>query len=106
MYIVKVDPGICGFKATIHINKKDDDTVTISIDSECESIKNMEKDLKEINCINECFSKFSTSKVYEAADKHIRHLACPIPCAIIKGIEAASSFAIPKDVNISIYRDY
>ena len=48
--------------------------------------------------------KKNTSKVYEVASRHCKHLACPVPCGIIKGIEAACGLALPKDVEMKIQK--
>ena len=53
----------------------------------------------------ECFAKYGDSKVYKSALKHIRHLACPVPTAIIKGMEVACGLAVPKDASIQIERE-
>jgi hypothetical protein len=62
----------------------------------------MSQELKEVDAFEEYFSKFGNSKVYELAKKFCKHPACPVPSAIIKGIEVACGLALPKDVEITI----
>ncbi len=98
---VKVNPGICGLETNITITS-DMDTASIAISSQCPSVQKMQEDLTDIDCLEECFSKIGTSQVYEAAGKHCKHVGCPVPSAIIKGLEVACGYALPKDVEIKI----
>lgn len=99
---VQVSPGICGLQTILTITADEDQAVTVIIDSECPHIRDMQAELNDLDGYVECFSRFSTSAVYAAADKHCKHLACPVPCAIIKGMEVACGLALPKDVVIQI----
>ena len=36
----------------------------------------------------------------EAAAVHCSHVACPVPTAMLKGVEVAFSLALPKEVEI------
>jgi len=99
---VKVNPGICGLQSTITISTEDMQMANVEVSTECPSIKQMENELKNIDCLKECFSKFDTSKVYKVASKYCKHLACPVPAAIIKGLEVACGFALSEDVEIKI----
>jgi hypothetical protein len=105
MATVKVNPGICGLKTTITVTSEDMQIAVIHIESECPAVAAMEKDIGEIDSYEECFSKFGGSRVYSAADAHCRHVACPIPSAIIKGIEVTCGLALPKNVEMSIEKD-
>lgn len=37
--------------------------------------------------------------------RNIKHAACPVPSAIIKGVEVACGLALPKDVEIKIAKE-
>ncbi len=104
MIEVKVNPGVCGFNTIVKVNSADMQNAELEILTECPNIKPMEQELKEVDGYEECFSKFGDSKVYELARKYCKHAACPVPTAIIKGIEAACGLALPKDVEIKISR--
>ena len=99
---ININPGICGFESTIFVDADENADVNIKIDSQCPHIKNMEKELKEINGYKECFTKFDSSQVYKSAVKHCKHIACPVPSGILKGIEVACGLALPKEVVIKI----
>jgi len=102
MVTVKVDPGICGLKTTVSVTSEDMQTAAVSIESECPSVKQMEEELREVDAYAECFSGFGDSRVYAAAASHCRHVACPVPMAVIKGIEVACGLALPRDVGVGI----
>jgi len=102
MIEVKVNAGICGFVTVIKVNSEDMQTALIELNTQCPNIKPMEDELKEADGYGECFSKIGESGVYELARKYCKHAACPVPSAIIKGIEAACGLALPRDAEISI----
>ncbi len=100
---VKVNPGICGLETVISVTA-DEDTAHVVISSHCPAVQKMQEDLEEIDCLEECFSKIGSSRVYRSAEKHCKHIGCPVPSAIIKGLEVACGFALPKDVEFKINR--
>ena len=99
---VKVNPGICGLESQITIVSEDMQNACVKITTHCPHVKQMESELQDIDCFEECFSKINSSRVYQAADKHCKHAACPVPSAIIKGLEVACGLALPKDVDFNI----
>ncbi len=40
--------------------------------------------------------------IYVCAGQHLPHSACPVPCALIKGLEVASGLGLKKDVHMTI----
>ncbi|MBR0600490.1 DUF6951 family protein [Sinanaerobacter chloroacetimidivorans] len=102
MVKVEINPGACGLKTTLKITQGEKRKLKVEIESECPQVKAMEEELTELNSITECFAKYSKSTVYQVAEKYIKHLACPVPTAIIKGMEVTAGFAAEKDVKIHI----
>lgn len=102
MAIVEVAPGICGLKTLLELTTDDLQMVKVEIQSDCPHIMAMGEELLELDGYVECFAKYSESAIYKAAEKHCKHLACPVPTAIIKGMEIACGLALPKDVIISV----
>ena len=102
MINVTVQPGVCGFATRITADSEDMQNVQLNLETECPNIKPMETELTEADGFAECFSKIGDSTVYQMGKKYCRHAACPVPCAIIKGIEAACELALPRDVEIKI----
>ena len=105
MATINVNPGVCGLKTTVTVTSEDMQTARVQIETECPAVKEMEPKLQDIDAYAECFSRFGDSRVYGAANAHCKHVACPVPSAILKGIEVACSLALPRDVEISIKKD-
>lgn len=101
---VRVNPGVCGMTTTITVTSEDMQTADVAIESECPAVKRLEAELQGIDGYAECFSKFSDTRVYGAANAHLKHVACPVPAAILKGIEVACGLALPHDAEIKIER--
>jgi hypothetical protein len=102
MVNIDVNPGICGLKTKICVEADEDQTAKIEISSDCQFIKSIGNELKEIDGYAECFSKFGESETYKLAKKYCRHPGCPVPAAIIKGVEVACGLALPKNAEIVI----
>jgi hypothetical protein len=102
MAAVEILPGICGLKTKLVLTADEEQIVQVEIESECPYITAMQKDLKDLDGYSECFAKYSSSTVYSTAEKNIKHLACPVPTAIIKGMEVACGLALPRNVTLII----
>lgn len=102
MVHVEVDAGICGFKTEANISSDDRQKVHVEIKSGCKDIMALAEELKEIDCFAEVFSKLGTSPLYLVAQKHCKHATCPVPMAILKGLEVECGLALPKDVHVAI----
>ena len=102
MVVVKVDPGICGMQTIINVESEDSQEASIDIKSDCQYIQSIAAELKQVDALEECFGEICNTKTYALANKYCRHTACPIPSAIIKGVEVACELAIPKDVEMKI----
>lgn len=100
MNSVNINPGICGLTSKIIIETEDMQEVNIKIESQCPHIMEMAKEIQAIDGFVECFTRFQDSRVYNAAFKYCKHVACPVPSGIIKGIEIACGLALPKTVRI------
>lgn len=102
MVEVKVNPGVCGLKSLIKVNSENKQTALIEFQTACPNLKPLEQELKEVDGFKECFAKLGESQVYELGKKYCKHPACPVPSAIIKGVEVACGLALPRDVEIKI----
>jgi hypothetical protein len=102
MIIVEVEPGICGLRSRIKIVSGDMQHADIEIESDCPDIRELAAEIGEVDGYAEVFAKVGQSSVYEFARKHCKHAACPVPMAIVKGVEAAIGAALPKDVHVKI----
>lgn len=105
MITVSVNPGVCGLRTIIKADSEDMQVVNLEIQTDCQHIKQISEELNEIDAFTECFSKMIDSEVYRLAGKYCKHTACPVPCAMIKAVEAAAGLALPKDVEIKIEKE-
>jgi len=48
---------------------------------------------------------FRDNPVYVSAAKHLKHVACPVPSAILKAIETEAGLNVPKDAQIDFVRE-
>lgn len=103
MSIIKVYPGACGLETTIEAKKVAPAHVHISIKSDCKSINDMKIGI--VDAMNDLYNGFENSKVYKKANEHIKHGACPVPCAILKAVEVEAGLAVAKDIRIEIIKE-
>ena len=97
---IKVDPGVCSFTCIIYAFRNGKDSVGFEIRSDCEQIRKLAGDLGEIG-LKDLFVPLSKNPVFLRAEKYQCHLACPVPCSLIKAAEVALGLAIPKNVMIT-----
>jgi len=98
-----VEPGVCRLK-TVIIATLDDDTsmVAFNIESECPNIKKLAALMTPICPYTEVEAGILNNEVYKRAGTVVPHAACPVPCAMMKSLEAAGGLALRKNVTITI----
>lgn len=96
---VSVDPGICGFIATIEALKVAKRRIKILITSDCEVVSKLGESLTEIDRW-EIFKKHLDNEIYKGASRCQLHGTCPVPVGILKAIEVEAGLALPRDVTI------
>jgi hypothetical protein len=101
---VIVNSGICGFSVTITAEKDRDKNIRVSLDTECEMVKEMEKDIPILNMMS-VFTAHLNNPVYRSASAHVKHTACPVMSGILKAVEVEAGLALPKDVSIVFRKD-
>ena len=97
---LEVDPGVCSFTCRIRAFKDEKHTVRFEIQSDCEQIQNLAGDLGKIG-MKDLFLPLSRNPIFLCAEESQCHLACPIPCALVKAAEVALGLALPKKVTIT-----
>jgi hypothetical protein len=102
MVEVKVNPGICGLCSTIKCDSDDMQEVKLDFKTDCPSLKPLEQELDTVDGYEICFAKLGDGLVYELCHGYCKHPGCPVPAALIKGIEVACGLALPKDAEIKI----
>jgi hypothetical protein len=96
--------GICGFGATVE-TRTNGARCTVSIESECEAIKDLAQELTEVNPWQEITFRGEGPLTLKLGAKHCFHPACPVPVGIIKAIEVEAGLALPKEATITVSKD-
>ena len=101
---VIVNSGACGFTVTITAEKGKEKKIAISLDTACEMVQKMLADIAIVDH-RVTLIGFRDNPVYQSAAKHLKHVACPVPSAILKAIEKEAGMNVPKDVQIEFARE-
>ena len=101
---VIVNSGACGFTVTITAEKGKHRKVLIALETPCEMVQKMLADIATVDQ-RVTLTGFRDNPVYLSAAKHLRHVACPVPSAILKAIEVEAGLNVPKDVRIEFIRE-
>jgi hypothetical protein len=97
---VEINPGACGFRVIVIASKVEPKRATLVIQTECEQVNEMSSMITHLTIQDILGFPFSEDVVYQAAKKVIRHAGCPVPCGIIKTVEAELGLAVKQDVLI------
>lgn len=88
---------------TTHVETSMDGSVcSISIQSECNAIRKLAEDLKEVEPLNEISTRRRSPVILQKGAMYCTHAACPVPVGIIKAVEIAAGLALPTDVSIRL----
>jgi hypothetical protein len=104
MTTVVVHSGACGFSVTIKAVKGKEKKISLSLDTPCEMVQKMLADIATVDQ-RVTLAGFHDNPVYRSAAKHLKHVACPVPSAILKAIETEAGMNVPKDVKIEFVRE-
>lgn len=97
---VIINPGACGFTATVVIKKKTGDTFSVSIVSGCEMVSKLGQEMTEL-AMTDVFKRFIDNPVYRKGSVCLRHVACPVLSGILKALEVEAGLNVPRDVSIT-----
>ncbi len=98
----RVSAGACGYSAVIKVKKREGRRLSLEISSDCVMLKAMAEEIGELDWGKGVLESFATSKIYKAAEKHLKHASCPVPSAVLKTIEVEIGIALPNEVKIEI----
>jgi hypothetical protein len=101
---VTVVAGVCGFVTKIEALLDDSQKVKLSIESDCPHVMDLAEEYPESEGMMEVFLPFGEAPLFKAAKKTLKHSTCPVPSAIMKGIEVTCGLALPRDVTIQVER--
>jgi hypothetical protein len=96
---VIVQPGSCGFSVSIRADKGPGKVISVTMETDCEMVRKMAADIKTLDRFTP-LAGFLTNPVYQAAAKHVKHAACPVPSAVLKAIEVEAGMNVAKDATI------
>jgi len=99
-----VSAGACGHGTEITAEKEKAKTVRVVVETECEMVSKMAEDLGPLDMMA-VFTGFPDNPVYRAAARHLKHVSCPVPSAILKTVEVELGLAVPKDVHMEFARN-
>jgi len=83
----------------------DGDVCRLEVQSECEDIQKLSKEVAEVDPFNEISFRGSEPSIYQLAKKHCPHASCPVPAAMIKAVEIAAGLALPANVVMEMSKD-
>ena len=98
----EIDAGICGFHTTCIATKNEDGTIHLSVQSGCKAVLKLAEQFENVDPMKEVFWRKTVPPLLQAAPQCLSHPACPVPSGILKAIEVAAGFALPKDVSIRV----
>lgn len=101
---VEVNPGVCGFKATILARANEGGKIHIEIESECTYVQEFAEQVGELDPFKE-WNSFFESAVFKSANTCINHTDCVIPTAILKAVNVEAGLALPADVTLEITKE-
>lgn len=103
---VTVDPGVCRMNTVIVAKPSDDmTTVEFEVRSECSYVTKLAEGLGAVSPYEAMGVPLVESPIYAATSGIIPHVACPVPCAMTKAMEAAADLGLKRNVTIRIERD-
>jgi hypothetical protein len=97
---VIINPGACGFTATVVVEIKKNKNFSVTITSECPMVSKLGIELAELT-MGDVFKSLLNNPVYKKGATCLRHVACPVPSGILKALEVEAGLNVPKDVSIT-----
>lgn len=99
MTTVSVNPGNCKYTVLIKAEKVEGGKLNISLSTECKMVLKMLDDISLLD-MRTIFTNHINNPVYRSASKHLKHAACPVPCAILKAAEVELGLCLADDIKI------
>ena len=103
---VQINPGICGFIASVEAVSEDQQMVNLNIKSGCAGIRKLAEQLgEEVDAYEVCLGKPGSGELYELAQEVCpSHASCPVIAGILKCIEVECRLALPQDAEIKFIK--
>ena len=100
----EVECGGWGFRIVVTARGQAGGSVSLEVEGECPAVHRFIEEMGDIDPYAEG-GKFSTSSVYRAADRALRHVDCAVPAAVIRAVNVESALALPHQVQMRIVRE-
>ncbi len=95
-----IKAGICGYSTRVHSESTPNYTVTLTIESDCPSMRRLAEAVREVDPMREFSYRGEGPQITAEARRLLPHPACVVPAGLIKAVEAAAGLALPADVEI------
>jgi hypothetical protein len=103
---VKIESGVCGYVTHVRASKKGKRQVELCIDSTCPDIMRLAAEIPEVDPYKELTTRgCGSTRIINAGLTYCAHAACPVPAGIVKAMEVAAGFALPRNAVIEVSAD-
>lgn len=99
---VTLDAGACGFNVVVKVSKAGEKRYHVELVSPCEMVQRLNEELRDRTFGREVLSTIVDSEIYRLCSRHLRHVSCPLPAAILKAIEVEAGLAVPRDAKMAV----
>lgn len=96
-----VDPGACGFTCKVEVEKVGKYQVTLNVQSQCKQIQKLANKVTEIDFLEISRGAYGQNYITQTAALCKLHPSCPIPCGLIKAVEAELGMAVKKNIGFT-----
>lgn len=100
---MRVDAGACRMSTVVTAEMDEGMAIRITIESDCPNIERVKDRLGPVDPFSEISNGFGDSAVYGWA-RELPHVACPVPCAIVKCVEVEGGLGVKRDVSMGFER--
>ena len=106
---VEIDAGICGFRTTACATSADGQSVSFEIQSDCEKIRDLGKQLRGKGVID-AYQEISPAKesvLMQTVRATLKGCCagCAVPAGLFKAMQVAAGLALPKDITIKLTKE-
>jgi hypothetical protein len=101
---VEIMPGPCGFLTEVRARKGDGRQADIMVVSDCDKVAALAREVSTLK-LAEIFTPMDKNPVITGAGRHGLHSVCPVPCGILKVVEAELGLAVKRDLTIRFMED-
>lgn len=100
----EVQAGICGFTVRIAAWTDEEEKVRLELETDCPNVAALAEDLTVVDPLRVVAGQAKDGPVFAAAARQPLHPACPVPIGILKAVEVAAGYALPRDAVIKVER--